>query len=31
LTFADGEKKVIADGASSRSKGKKPADQGSLF
>ena len=31
LTFADGEKKVVADGASSRPKGKKPADQGSLF
>jgi exodeoxyribonuclease VII large subunit len=31
LTFADGEKKVVAEGASSRPKGKKPADQGSLF
>ena len=31
LTFADGEKKVIADGTSPKARGKKPADQGSLF
>jgi exodeoxyribonuclease VII large subunit len=29
LTFADGDKQVVADGP--RSKAKKPADQGSLF
>ena len=31
LTFADGDKRVVADGTAGKPKSKKPVDQGSLF
>ena len=31
LTFADGDRRVVADGAAGKPKSKKPVDQGSLF